>query len=267
MTRARTPWLLRWGRLCFVLGTVVLVVGILYLAAAVYYATQVSSPGGSSTTVSVGSPTAVELAEQFNLSNPGPFPIQGLTAQAVLRIPNDTAPLLAASSPLTLPGGTTATVRLALTLALTSSRPLASLLVNDSRLPYSVWINATYAGFVGVALATSSGWDWGAPFANLTVEPGTPRALANGTLEVPFSIDFSDHAPFGLNGTFRLALYDAGGSLCGTLAVPVSVAHRAAFAATTSAFVPPGCAAPGEAYSASWTGSGLALPLPGGVLP
>jgi hypothetical protein len=264
----RTPWSLRLSRVVTVLGVVAFVLVIGYVAGAVYYATQVTSPGHAQRSVEVRPGDILALATTFNLSDPGPYPIEGLTLVTHLGIADGTAWLSDRSGPVGLVGGETRAITVNFTVALSGLSPaLYPLLVNDSSLPLELWVNGTYARLAHVGLDLRSTYAWGAPFEGARLSAGAPSTEPNGTLAVPVTLSFANHAAFDLAGTLSAGLRSANGSSCATVDWPVSTNAGASYETTETVYLAPSCSVRGGDYTAAWTGSGLSFALPGGHLP
>jgi hypothetical protein len=264
----RTPWPLRLSRVVSVLGIVAFLLVLGYVAGAVYYATQVTSPGQAQRSVEVRPGDILAVSTTFNLSDPGPYPIEGLTLVTYLGLSNGTAWLSDRSGPVGLVGGETRAVTVNFTFSLSGLSPaLYPLLVNDSSLPLELWVNGTYARLAHVGLDLRSTYAWGAPFEGARLVAGAPSTEPNGTLAVPVTLSFANHASFDLAGTFSAGLRSANGSSCAAVDWPVSTSAGGSYQATETVYLAPSCSVQGGEYTADWTGSGLAFALPGGHLP
>jgi hypothetical protein len=165
-------------------------------------------------------------------------------------------------------GGSVGAVTLGVNLSLPSILVRAEpLLTHSAKLPFFVWVNGTYASLVGVGLGYNGTYDWGAPFQGLNASFGSPSVLANGTLALPVTLDFSNEAPLELAGTATVVVTSAGGVPCGHLSAPISVPTKSSYDATNTAYLSDGCSPSGATYSVSYLGNGMDLTLPGGALP
>jgi hypothetical protein len=268
MSHMGRPPLLRASRIFFVLGTIALVLLIAYIGSAAFYATRVTSPGTAQESAHLLPGQVLQVAATVNVSNPGPFSIAGLTLAGAIAFPNGTTWGTGTSRAVTLDGGSTEPITIAVNLFLPSLLATdRALLTEDASLPFLVWVNGTYASVVGVALEYNATYPWGAPFANLTVGFGSPAPLANGTVALPVAIDFSNDAPVDLVGTTTVAVNAGDGSPCGGLYLPIYAPAHAPFATTATMYVPAGCSLAGATYHVTWSGLGATLSLPGGRLP
>jgi hypothetical protein len=259
---------LRWARICSILGVLFLVFLLSYVGLAAYFAAHVSSPTGSHTSVFVAPGNRIDVSDAFNLTNPGPFPIDGLTIVSHLGLPNGSGELVGRSPAIDLPGNTVRELAINLSLPLQGLGAAAeSLLVNDSTLPLSVWVNATYAGLVSIALSGSSDYGWGAPFYGLAVALGSPSTHPNGTTSIGVTLSFDTHAPIWLNGSVDASVLSSGGASCGAIAFPVVAAAHSPFSQAETVYLAQGCSPLGGSYTVRWTGSGLSVALPGGSIP
>ncbi|HEV2317019.1 MAG TPA: hypothetical protein VGV89_05545 [Thermoplasmata archaeon] len=266
MTGTRRPLSLRLARVFFLIGTVVLVVLLLYVAAAVVYASQVTNSGTSGTSVTTGPGDTLEIRSGFNVSDPGPFAISHLTIVSHLAHPDGTPWLAGRSGAVDIPGGSVRTLTISLPIALEDLGASRSLLVNDSSLPWMVWVNATYAGLVGIALSSNSTYAWGAPFHGFNASFSAPARLPNGTWVENATFSFSNHSPLDLAGNLTLTAHAAGGAACGSVRVPVDAPSQATYQSSPTVYLPSGnsCSPAGGTYSATWTGMGLSFDLPTG---
>lgn len=267
MTPERDPPALRWSRVVGALAVVVFLLFLAYVGSAAYYALRVTAPNDGTTQVSVVSGDRLLVEHDYNLSNPGPYPVQDLVLTTHIAFPNGTPWFGERSVPLTLGGGTTTHVPLEFSFPLTNPSPgEANLLTQDASLPAELWVNGTYAYFVEVGLDERSTFAWGAPFENLTVTAAASSPNANGTDSVTVSLTFSNHASIGLNGTLAVSFPGTGPSCAGpTFSVLVSPGSR--FAEQAVAVVPAGCVAGTGGYLAEFHGGGLSLELRGGLSP
>jgi hypothetical protein len=268
MARSGRPPLLRASRACFALGAVALVVLVLYIGSAAYYATRVTSPGTAEESARVLPGQILQVGATVNLSNPGPFPISGLTLAGTIELPNGSAWGTGSSPPVSLTGGSTLPVTLAVNLFLPMLAGASdALLVNSSDLPFQVWVNGTYAALVGVALEYNASYHWGAPFAGLNVGFGSPTAYPNGTFAIPATVAFTNDAPIGLDGNATVSIVSTTGQVCGGLFLPVHAPSHAPYQGSATMYLPSGCSLSGAAYHLAWSGMGFSVSLPGGTLP
>lgn len=261
----RYPLTLRVGLVLRVLGTLLLVAFLIYVGSAVYYAFQISAPSGSTPSVEAVAGNGLEISSTFNLTDPGPYAISGLTLESHLELPNESEPVESLTPPVSLPGYGTAEVNLTFRLPMGGSiGTYGALLINNTSLPLEIWVNASYAHLAAVSLFTQRTLNWGAPFSGFAVSFQAPRAEPNGTVAIPFAMGFLDAAPLALRGALTVALHSAGGATCTTFVQPVQVAEGIQFSGSGTVYLPSGCSARGGAYSTEWSGSGFQAGLPVG---
>ncbi len=258
----------RISRLLQVLATLLLVAVVAYAGAAIYFAAHLHAPQQSPTTATMAPGDTLRLATGVNLTNPGPFSLTHVTLVAHLELPGGTPWLATQSGPERIGPYATGTLPLVLSVPFASLQGTASgLLVNDTELPMQIWSNGTYASFGTWAAEVGTNYSWGAPFEGLAVAAGAPTSSGNGTVMVPLTITFQNHAPFDLAGTIAFALSEPSGAACGGTSIPVVAGSGQSFASSPTLDLPASCAGAATAYTATWTGDGLAVGLPGGELP
>ena len=144
-------------------------------------------------------------------------------------------------------------VPIELSVPLTGSAD-ATLLTHDLVLPGWAWVNATYAHVFAIELTIPRNISWGAPFANLQVNPGTPMALPNGTVKESLAVSFSDDSGYPVAGAIHYAIEDASGAECTGGVIPIDVPAHTAYQDSPNIYVPGSCAAPGNSAVVSFSG-------------
>ncbi|MGI0052851.1 MAG: hypothetical protein ACRECR_01135 [Thermoplasmata archaeon] len=258
---------LRVGRLFRILGTMLLVGLLLYVGSAVYYARELATPNNIVQSVSVAPGNAVEISSSYNLTDPGPYPIAGLTLVSHLGLPNSSEFWEAGSAPIDLPGYGTAVIGMSFLLPVGAGEPAEALLTENAALPFDIWVNGTYADLAGVSIYSGQVYDWGAPFSGYRLSVGAPATNPNGTTDVPFGIEFTNNGSFSLDGRISITLLSAGGTFCADAASPVSAGPGSSVDAAGTTYLPSGCSVNGGTYTVEWSGSGLETNLPGGPIP
>jgi hypothetical protein len=246
----------------FIVGTVALVLLLLYVGAAAAWATQLSESHSGRVLTTVEPGDILRLTDSYNLSNPGPFAVTGVTVEVFLDHPNGSFWFGSRTPVQTIDGGGHSVLRVEFSFPLGDPEVDHDLLVNDSTLPYQAWVNGTYAGFVAVSVGDSSQYSWGAPFEGLNASLGSPTVQTNGSVSAPLELRFNNHSPIDLVGTLSVVVRNAEGASCGGSTFPVSAASHDAFDAHETFYLPTGCSPSGASYGASWTGSGLSASLP-----
>ncbi|MHB8351636.1 MAG: hypothetical protein ACYDFT_02945 [Thermoplasmata archaeon] len=259
---------LRIGQILRLLGTLLLVAFLIYVGSAVYYAFQISAPSGQTPSVVVGSGNSFQISSTYNLTDPGPYTISGLTLASHLNLPNLSVPIDSITSPVTLPGFGSAQVVLSFRIPLDGAFGIyGPLLVNSSSLPLEIWVNASYAHLAGISIFTQRTLSWGAPFSGLVVSFQPPKSEPNGTVALLVATSFLDRSPLGLDGTLTVSVQPAAGRPCATIEQSVHVAAGSPFSDGTTAYLPSGCSPGGGSYSIVWAGSGFEAGLPAGRVP
>lgn len=243
------PILLRISRLLAVLSLVATLGLAAYVGLAIYSAREVSTlnPGASRSVILPRN--EVEITAGFNLSNLGPFPIDGMTLEGVLELPNSTQPVTARSAPQELPGGSERTLNLTFVLSTAPGSPGAYLLTRNATLPITMWANASYAHLVVVDYASTVTFDWRAPLADLSLAVGT------GPGSDDWRLAFYDAAGYGLTGTLSLDFLDGAGESCGWSGDSFDVGMGAGGAIEGPLPSLAGCDLTGGTYEVVWTTS------------
>ncbi len=268
LPRRRPPRLYRTARAFARLSAVVLVLLLVFLGTVAYSASELvrQSPqtGGFSAGLAANGTMAVTGA--VSVSNPGFYPVGGFSMS--LRISNGSGAYLGTvttGSVDLVPGGVT-TVPVALYLPIRSGGPAGSLLVSDQYLVVGVWGNATYAYLFPISVHAEENRSWGAPFSNLRVGVGTPT-LVNGSVSVPVTVSFTNHASFAEVGSLSLVVRDAGGATCGSAAFPLDVVPGAYYYSTQPVLLSSGCSVSGGTAVVTFSGPAGTIVLPPQAIP
>jgi hypothetical protein len=259
----RPPRLYRLARLFRRLSVVVLVVLIVFVATAIYSAARVvqSSPQAGGFSPALAGNNTLEISGSVAFANPGFYPVTGFSV--AVRVLNETGILLGSSTngPTTLNAGGTTVFPVSIFIPVEPGGPAASLLVTDQTLNASVWGNATFAWLFPVSVHFAQNRSWGAPFADLSVAPGTP-VMQNGTTVVPVSLSFSNDASFLVAGNLALLLAASNGVRCGNTTYTLDVPGGSSYMQTQDVTLSPGCSLAGGTAQATYTGSGVRVTLP-----
>jgi hypothetical protein len=266
--RRTPPALYRLSRLFRRLSLLVLVVTIVFLATVAYSAVRLvqSSPQTGGYSASFGANGTVAVTGSVELSNPGFYPVAGFTLG--LRVLNNSGWFLGElrAGPVTLAPGAATTFPIALYLPIAAGTPAESLLVTDQYLSVGVWGNTTYAYLFPISVHFSQTKFWGAPFSNLRVTVGTP-ALENGSVVVPVTVTFTNHAPFTEFGTVNFQVFPANGTACGASSFSLNVLPGERFDQTENVGLSGGCSIAGGHANATFVSGGTTIPLPSEALP
>jgi hypothetical protein len=253
----------RLARLFRRLSVVVLVVLIVFVATAVYSAARVvqSSPQSGGFSPALAGNNSLEISGSVDFANPGFYPVTGFSV--AVRVLNETGILLGSSTngPTTLNAGATTDFPVSIFIPIQAGGPAASLLVMDQTLNASVWGNATFAWLFPVSVHFAQNRSWGAPFADLSVVPGTP-VTQNGTTVVPVTVSFSNHASFLVAGFLALVLAASTGVRCGNTTYILDTPGGSSYSQTQDMSLAPGCSLAGGTAQATYTGSGMRVTLP-----
>lgn len=259
----RPPSLYRGARLLRRLSLVVLVLLILFVASAGYSAFSLvrSSPQSGGYAASFSANDTLSVTGSVSLSNPGYYPVSGLSLG--LRIENATGTLLGdlSTAPVTLAARSTTDFPVRLFVPISATGAAASLLVRDQFLQVGVWGNATYAYLFPVSVHFVQQKSWGAPFASLAITAGTPRT-GNGGVNVPVTVSFANHASFTESGAITLVLLSTGGTECANTSFPVLVAPGGLYDQTENVALAGSCTIAGGSADATFVSGGQSVSLP-----
>jgi hypothetical protein len=264
----RPPGLYRLARAFRRTSVIVLVVVILFVGTVAYSAVELvrDSPRSGGYSAGFEPNGTVELTGSFELSNPGLYPLSGLSVS--MRIQNSTGSLIGAvgSGPTTLGAGATATIPIALYLSAGAGGPAGSLLVTDQYLTVGFWGNATYAYLFPVSVHFDQNKSWGAPFENFAASVGEPT-VEGSLVSVPVTISFSNHAGFTEAGTLMVVLDSTGGTSCGQTSFSLNVAPGSFYSETQSFSLASGCSLSGGSVDATFVEGGSSIALPPEPIP
>jgi hypothetical protein len=266
---ARTaPRLYRVSGILRGIGTVIVVVVMIYLAAAIYSASQLRGNGdrqtGSSSVTLLANGTAL-LAYPVNLTNPGYFGIDDLSVSLQVRDPAGSLLAVGGVAAETIPARGDGTIPVQIWIPLGGGA--AGLLTNDIQLTYHIWLNASYASLFNLHIGAESNSSWGAPFYHLNASPGAPQGQTNGSVLVPVTVTFQNHAGFSDVGAVSFSVVSPSGTSCGSGTLAVNAPAGSNFAQTANVWMAPGCNPSGGHVVASYTGEGITIALPAEAIP
>ncbi|HKS59187.1 MAG TPA: hypothetical protein VJS68_00220 [Thermoplasmata archaeon] len=268
MTRGR-PGLYRLARLFRVFSALALVGLILFVAVATYSAVRYHPTGSYQSNWSglQFSGAAITGQTRLNLSNPGYFALDGVEIQSTVRYPNGTLLAQLAAPPVNLPPNGNISIPLTLNIPLGVAGAPSQLLTHDLALNSSSTLSAQYAALFDLSLALSHTLTWGAPFFAFAANVGAPVVLGNGSVVVPVTLSWANHASFDEQGTIAAQAVSPGGSICASTTFNVNVVSGGGFNQSQSVPVRPGCNPSGGTLEASFTGSGFSFSLPSEPIP
>lgn len=267
-THREPPAIYRLARALRWLAAIILVLLILFAGSVAYSAFEVarSSMQSHGLTVSFATNGTVEVGGSFTLSNPGLYPIQGFRLSA--RIANSSGVYLGELDigPTNIPASSTGVFPIAVYLPVTSSGPTTSLLTEDQSLRVTAWGNATYAYLFPLSVSLLENRSWGAPFEGFQASVGMPTG-GGGTIMVPVTVTFSNHASFVDEGTLTFVVESAGMVDCGGGSFPIDAAPGALFDQTEEIGLSSGCSPAGGELLSSYSAGGAPIPLPPEAIP
>lgn len=263
----RPPPLWRAHRILRRLGFVAVVFFILFVVSAVYFATEVH-PDLSEVDHprrTIAGNNTLELVAPVNLSNPGIYALTDVSVSTEARL-GDGSFLARGGSPSTdlAPG---ASVSLPISIYIPLKVEDGTLLTHDQTLNVTTWANATYASIFTVRLQITSNQSWGAPFFGFNATPQSPVPQSNGTVLAPVSIQFQNHASFGIAGTLTLTVLTAGGGSCATTQLNVDAPAGQGYSQDANFYLTAGCNPSGGSVSAAYSGDGLTYAFPPEPIP
>lgn len=249
-----------------------------YVGVAVYSASKLKGAGNSGGgnhngsnnpgTTTVGANDAVTFSTSVNLTNPGFLPINSIQVTAVVSMPGGPVLARGGSPAVSIGPGQTAAIPISFSLPpLSTTGPVAILLTHDADLPMVYWINVTFASVFGVAVNPSQNYSWGAPFDALNATVGSPSTLGNGTVQLPVTLSFQNHAKFSDTGTVSAVVRSSGGQTCGTVSFGLNVANGNSYDQTQNAYLSAGCSPSGGTLILTFTGPQVQLTLPAEPIP
>ena len=256
------PGYVRWA------STGVLLVIVIFLATAVYSASQirphVSTANGASDVLEANG--AVRLTSLVNISNPGFYPLTNVQLAVNIVLPTSGDSLHGNSTPLDISGGLTQSVPLTISVPLTSFGAV-SLLTNDATLPTDAWFNATYAYLFPIHVLVPANISWGAPFEGLTNSISPPVPQNNSTVLVSFTTQFQNQASFDDSGQLVFSINNAGDRTCLAHSIQIYVPAGQSFTQVSSVYVPTSCDLNGGHIVSAFVGPGFQVQLPSEVDP
>ncbi len=249
----------------FAILSVVAIAGIAVFAGlSVYSASQLrpEPSSGPMATASQGPNDTFLLQANVAVSNPGYFAVDALQVSTAVWMPGAAGALLAAggSPVVTVPPRSVGALTITLRIPIDPTVD-AELMTHDLVLPGWAWVNATYAQVYAIALTIPRNYSWGAPFANLATTAGSPTVYGNGTTGVPFTVSFTDDAPFAIDGTVDYQVVVAGGAECGGGAFPVAVGAHSGFQGGSEVYLPSACASSVHSITLRFSGGPWNLPV------
>jgi hypothetical protein len=214
--------LYRLAQILRVLAILALVFLVLFLATVAFSAVelgegiakQAGSLHHSESAAIVGTDILVNVT--FPVANQGYYNVRDLTLVAIFSNETiQTAPLaVTTGGPANIPGHGQGS--LSLLTSFDMANPAGPfLLLNDAEIQGTVFMNASYAEIIPVNLEVGFDYHWGAPFANLSYDVGTPTPEMNRTVEIPVTIFFENHTPgLAIDGNLAVVVSDPNGTLC-----------------------------------------------------
>jgi hypothetical protein len=267
-THRRPPPIYRLARALRWISTIVLVALIIFAGTVVYSAVQVarSSAQSRGLSASFAANGTVEVGGSFTLSNPGVYPISGFTLTA--RIENSSGVNLGeiGVGPSGIAAFSTGVFPIALYLPVSSSGPTASLLTVDQTLRVNAWGNATYAYLFPLSIELAENRSWGAPFEGFTASLGTPTG-GGGTITIPVTVTFSNHASFPDTGTLSFVIESAAHVSCGGSQFSISAEPGSLYDQTQDVTLSSGCSPAGGQILSTYSTGGTPIPLPPEAIP
>jgi len=264
----RPPAIYRLARALRWVSALVLVALVVFAGTVAYSAVEVarSSPQSQGLSASLAANGTIEIGGSFSLSNPGLYPIQGF--QLTARIATDTQVFLGqlAVGPTDIAPTATGTFPIALYLPLSGFAAATSLLTQDQYLRVNAWGNATYAYLFPLSVALTENRSWGAPFEDFQASVGMPSG-GGGSVTVPVTVTFSNHASFAEAGVLAFTIQSAGGADCGGSSFTISVAPQGLYDQTQDVTLAPGCSPVGGEVLSTYSSGGAPIPLPPEVIP
>jgi len=267
-THRHPPAIYRLARALRWVSALVLVALVVFAGTVAYSAVEVarSSPQSRGLSASIATNGTIEISGSFTLSNPGLYPIQGFKLTA--RIANDVGVFLGqlGVGPTAIAPSSTGTFPIALYLPIATSGAVASLLTEDQYLRVNAWGNATYAYLFPLSVALSENRSWGAPFEALQASVGAPTG-GGGSITVPVTVTFSNHAGFPDEGVLTYTIESSGGVDCGGGSFTIDVPPGALYDQTQDVSLNSGCSPAGGQLVSSYSTGGTPFPLPTEPIP
>lgn len=268
-TYRRPPAIYRVARALRWTGIIVLVLLIIYAGSVAYSAYEVAHASIQSRSLSAVSVQngVIQISGSFTLSNPGIYPIAGLALSA--SVANDSGVHLGAVSvgPETIAGHSSALFPIVISLPIAGSDAAESLLFEDQYIEVAAWANVTYAYLFPLAVTLLETRSWGAPFEGFQATVGRPVLNNNGTVSVPVTVSFSNHASFLEDGALTFTVESAGQATCGGGSFPIDVPPGDSYDQTQDATLSTGCSPVGGELLSSFTIDGSTTSLPPEPIP
>jgi hypothetical protein len=267
-THRRPPGIYRLARALRWVSALVLVVLILFAVTVAYSAVEVarSSPQSNGLSASLAANGSIEIGGSFSLSNPGFYPIQDFELTA--RIANASGVFLGdlGVGPTEIAPSSTGVFPIALYVPVSTSGAVEALLTEDQELRVTAWGNATYAYLFPLSVHLAENRSWGAPFANFAVSVGAPTG-GGGSLTVPVTVTFSNHASFAEFGTLTFTIVSSDQSDCGGSAFSLNVGPGESYDQTQDVTLASGCSPSGGQLLSTFSSGGTPVPLPPEAIP
>ncbi len=266
--RRRRPPLYRLARYLRWSSVLALLLVLMFLVSTVVSAVEfvshagVSSPGGHSYSFGYSASTGFTATFAVNLTNHGYYPLV-LDLSAFANTAQGPLISYASTGEVTIPAGNRTTT-FGLTLHVPESTLAAhgaSMLVNNTPFAGDLWLNGTYAWIYRFGLAVTANGSWGAPFENLSVQPGTPSE-ADGETTVPVAVEFRDNALFADTGNLSFQVVDQGNDCGAPTALSLDTPAGQNFSGEVNLTAPSSCFVPGATVAATYTLGSLSFPLP-----
>jgi hypothetical protein len=205
------------------------------------------------------------VSSTVNLSNPGYFAISDLSVGIQVRSATGALIGVGGASAVTIPARGTGSISVSLWIPLGGSTN--SLVTQDAQLAYQIWINASDASLFTLHISSLSNDTWNAPMSGLNATAGAPVVNPNGTVSVPVTLSFANHAGFTDVGTATFTILSASGATCGGGSLAVNAPGGSNFDQTTSVLLAAGCNPSGGHTEATYTGNGFTVTLPSESIP
>lgn len=275
MLQRRPSALYRLAQILRVLAILALVFLVLFLVTVAFSAVElgegIAKQSGSlheSTSASLVG-TSVVVGITFPLANQGYYNVRDLTLVAIFTnesIQSTPIAVTETAQPVTIPGHGTANV--SLLTAFDLSEPAGPfLLLHDAGIQGALWLNASYAAVIPVNLEVGFTYHWGAPFANLSYDIGTPSLQSNQTIAVPVTIYFENHTPgLRLAGNVSVVVTQPNGTNCTKQTFPVHTMQGPNTLMETF-YSPETCSLSGDTIHSTFSAPGLSIVLPTETIP
>lgn len=253
---------LRWSAVLAVVLVVLFLLSTIYSAVEFASHVRVTTPHGGGYAFNYTAAGGFTASFEVNLTNAGYYPLV-LDLSTVARTPQGPLVPYATTGAVTIaPGNRTTTFGLTLRIpAATVAADEGRMLLNDTPIAAAVWLNGSYAWIYQFGLSVEANATWGAPFANLSVVPGTPTVAA-GTTTVPATISFTNDALFADTGNLTFQVVDDGTDCGAPVTLMLDAASHASFSEGVNLSGPSSCLVPGAAVEATYTLGSLTVPLP-----